>query len=237
MGWSRGTLLGFDLETTGVDPMADLPVQVALVTVDTEGRGERTVFLVDPGRDVPEAARAVHGISSEQVREEGRTLGDAARVIHGVLSGAQEALVPVVVMNASYDITIASRLFAAFGLSPVEWQALVDPLVIDRKVDRFRSGKRRLDALCATYGVALGSAHDAGHDADATIALARALAARYPELDRYGIKELTRLEQDWHRDWATEFDRWRRSKGQPGLAPGELCWPVRAPEGADLPPS
>ena len=31
MTWNEGPLLGFDLETTGVNPYSDLPVQVALV--------------------------------------------------------------------------------------------------------------------------------------------------------------------------------------------------------------
>ena len=95
-------------------------------------------------------------------------------------------------MNASFDVTIAAMLFRSFGLEPIEWRALVDPLVIDRKVDCFRSGKRRLEVLCETYGVAIGSPHDAGSDADATLALARTIAYRYPEIARYEIGELTR---------------------------------------------
>ena len=153
MTWDEGPLLGFDLETTGVDPCLDLPVQVALIRWEPRGCGYRNVFIVDPGCDVPPGAEAIHGISTEKARHEGCPLGEAAAIVHAALRRAQEDHVPVVAMNASFDVTIAAMLFRSFGLEPVEWRALVDPLVIDRKVDCFRAGKRRLDALSATYGI------------------------------------------------------------------------------------
>jgi DNA polymerase III subunit epsilon len=227
MTWDKGPLLGFDLETTGVNPCSDLPVQVALIRWEPCGCGYRNVFLVDPGREIPPSAEAVHGISTEKARHEGCPLGEAAATVHAALRRAQEDLVPVVAMNASFDITIAEMLFRKFGLAPIHWRALVDPLVIDRKVDCFRAGKRRLDALCATYGVALGSPHDAGSDATATLALACKIAHLYPEIARYEIGRLTQVQADWHRSWALEHDMWRRHNGEPGLAPGDFCWPLR----------
>jgi len=107
------------------------------------------------------------------------------------------------------------------------FEALVDPLVIDRHVDRYRCGKRHLDALCDTYGVVLGNPHDAGSDADATVKLARVIAGRYPEVASYEIGDLTRLQADWHRTWACEYDAWRRENGMSGLCLEELCWPLR----------
>ncbi len=227
MTWSDGPLLGFDLETTGIDPCSDLPVQVALVRWDIYGPVYRRVFLVDPGREIPPSAEAIHGISTMRARREGCPLGEAAAIVHWALRKAQADRVPLVAMNASFDITMAASLFQAFGLEPIAWDALVDPLVIDRRVDRYRSGKRRLDALCGTYGIVLGSPHDAGSDADATVALARVIAGRYPQVARREIGDLTRLEAEWHRAWALEYDSWRRDNGQPGLAPEEFCWPVR----------
>ena len=156
MTWTDGPLLGFDLETTGVDPDKDLPVQVALVRWQRRVTLSRKVFLVDPGCEIPPSAQAIHGISTRQARREGCPLAEAAAGIHGALKGAQDDGVPVVIMNASFDITIASGLFHSYGLEPVRWEALVDPLVIDRQVDPYRSGRRRLDALCRVYGVAVG---------------------------------------------------------------------------------
>jgi DNA polymerase-3 subunit epsilon len=130
-------------------------------------------------------------------------------------------------MNASFDVTIASMLFRRFDLEPLAWGALVDPLVIDRRVDPCRAGNRRLDALCETYGVVPGSSHDAGNDADAAVAVARVIATRYPEIARCEIGDLTRSQADWHRGWALEYDSECRENGQPGLCPEEFCWPLR----------
>jgi DNA polymerase-3 subunit epsilon len=227
MGWNDGPLLGFDLETTGVDPLKDLPVQVALVRWGPHGIQRRDIFLVNPGCDIPAAAQAIHGISTERARREGCPLSEATAIVHAVLHRAQIDQVPVVAMNASFDVTIATVLFRAFGLRPIAWRAIVDPLVIDRQVDRYRSGRRRLDALCHNYGVVLASPHDAGNDADAAVAITRTIAARYPEIASCEIGELTRSQEDWHKAWAHEYDSWCRDNGKPGLAPEDFCWPLR----------
>jgi DNA polymerase-3 subunit epsilon len=227
MSWNKGPLLGFDLETTGVDPGKDLPVQVALVRWEPRTKSRREVFIVDPGREIPAPAEAIHGISTQRARREGCPLADAAAIVHAVLEKAQADNVPIVAMNASFDLTIASILFRSFNLAPIEWRALVDPLVIDREVDPYRSGKRRLDALCRTYDVYLSTPHDAGSDADATLAVARTIAWRYPQIAAYEIGELTRSEALWHRAWALEYDSWCRDNERPGLEPEEFFWPLR----------
>jgi DNA polymerase-3 subunit epsilon len=227
MTWNEGPLLGFDLETTGIDPGRDLPVQVALVRWESRDKCFRKVFIVNPGCEIPPGAEAIHGISTERARREGCSLADAAAVMHAVLERAQDDHIPVVAMNASFDVTIAAVLFRSFGLSPITWDALIDPLVIDRQVDPYRSGKRRLDDLCRIYGIVLANAHDAGSDADATVAIARTLARRHPEIAAFEIDELTRSQVSWHRSWAIEYDSWCRDNGRPGLAPEEFGWPLR----------
>ena len=227
MAWPDHPLIGLDFETTGVDPLSDLPVQVALVWCDGTGELRTVSWLVDPGRDVPEGAVAVHGITTERVRDEGRPLGETARILHRELEKAALEDVPVVAMNASFDVTIASCLFEREGLAPLSWRLVVDPLVLDRHLDRYRKGKRRLDALCGHYGVALESAHDAGHDAAAAVALARELGRRFPDAGELEADELTRLQCGWHREWAAGFDDWCRRNGREGLSREEFDWPVR----------
>ena len=68
MAWCDGPLLGFDLETTGIDTTRDLPVQVALVWTTADGVLKADTFLVDPGRDIPAEAIAIHGITTERAR-------------------------------------------------------------------------------------------------------------------------------------------------------------------------
>ena len=95
----------------------------------------------------------------------------------------------------------------------------MDPLVIDRQMDRYRSGKRRLEALCRTYGVALAGAHDAGSDADATVGIVRAMAVKRIRDRHLRGRGADRLEAEWHRTWAIEYDAWCRDNGRPWPRP------------------
>ena len=227
MAWNEGPLLGFDLETTGLDPSKDLPVQVALVSWEPHQSCSREVFIVDPGREIPAGAEAIHGISTLKARRHGCPLEVAAATVHRALRKAQAARIPVVAMNASFDVTIAARLFRRFELEPLAWDALIDPLVIDRRVNPDRCGNRRLEALCEIYGVVLSNPHDAGDDADATVALVRVIAERYPEIAACEIRDLTRLQARWHLGWALDHDARSRESGGPGLGVEELFWPLR----------
>lgn len=229
MAWCDGPLLGFDLETTGVDTSADLPVQVALVWTAGERLVRDDSWIVDPGREIPEAAMAIHGISTERARHEGRPLGETAVRIHSAVRRAAAEAIPVVAMNAGFDVTIAEGLFAAFGLPPLAWHAVIDPLVMDRYVDRDRPGKRRLDALCEHYEVPLQRPHDARSDAAAAVGLARRIGARFDECGALEPEELTVAQATWHEAWAHERDAACREQGLPGLEPADFCWPCRRP--------
>jgi DNA polymerase-3 subunit epsilon len=228
MAWYDSPLIGLDFETTGVDPTSDLPVQVALVWCDGRGGRQRAAWLVNPGCEIPEEAIAVHGISTERACREGISLEHTAYRVHRELLKAAREGVPLVAMNASFDVTIAACLFARAGLPALSWDLVIDPLVIDRRVDKYRKGKRRLDALCETYGIHLENAHDAGHDAEAAVSLAREIGRRWPEAGTLDPEELTVFQRAWQHNWAVDFNDWCISEGRPGLSPEEYFWPVRA---------
>ena len=59
----------FDLETTGTDIGEDRIVQIAVIRVEPDGAEQSFVSLVNPGRSIPAAASAVHGIQDDDVRE------------------------------------------------------------------------------------------------------------------------------------------------------------------------
>lgn len=224
--WCEGPLLGIDFETTGVDPTTDLPVQAALVWCG-QGGTRRRVWTVDPGREIPPAAIAVHGISTEKARREGRSLAETAAVVHHFLGQAMHLGVPVVAMNASFDVTIAECLFSAAGLPGLSWSRVVDPLVLDRHLDGLRAGKRRLEDLCAHYGVPLVKAHSADHDAEAAVSIAREIGRRWPATGRTDAAMLTVLQASWHRTWVAGFDCRCRAEGRGGLEDSEYLWPLR----------
>lgn len=236
-GWHTGALLGLDLETTGVRRHGDVPVSFALVRVDGGQVTGRRAGLVDPGRAIPAAATAVHGITTERARREGMALGHALELLLGALLEAAADGVPVVGMNLSYDLSMLDhqlRLVTGSGLVDAGWDGpVLDVLVLDRHLDRYRPGKRQLAHLCAHYAVALDAAHEAGADAEAAVRVLLALCARYPDLATVEPAELTRRQASWHREWAERFAATRpaAASGQPAAPhdPAEGDWPVARP--------
>lgn len=190
MTWHTKALAGFDVESTGVDYETDRIVTAAVIADNGAGEITHTTWLIDPGVDIPEAASAVHGITTEHARAHGRKAPEALEDVAVSLAGHLNAGVPLVAMNAKFDLTMLDRNLRLHGLVPlVDRQAdgavwaVIDPMVIDKQADRYRKGKRTLSALSALYGVELGEdAHDAAADAVAAVGVARALGARYGQL-------------------------------------------------------
>jgi DNA polymerase III subunit epsilon len=228
--WSQGELLAFDLETTGVDRFADLPVSYALVRLRAGQPYGTLAQLVDPGRAIPVEATQVHGITTAQVRGEGVPLGTALWQIIAALVDASRRGVPVVGMKLDFDLTIIdvlSRRLTGIGLAGHGFAGpVVDVLVLDRRVDRCRRGSRSLGDLCLYYGVTLEAAHDAAADATAAAQVAHALCERYQWVDRQEPELLHAVQERWHHRWATSYDLWRREEGLDPLDPDEFAWPV-----------
>lgn len=229
-GWHTGELLGFDLETTGVRRHGDVPVSFALVRVVAGQVVERVRGLVDPGCEIPAAATAVHGITTTRARQEGMPLGKALVLLGAALGEAADRGTPVVGMNLAYDLSMLDhqlRLEHGTGLLERGWAGpALDVLVLDRHLDRFRPGKRRLAHLCAHYAVTLEAAHEAGADAEAAVLVLLALCERYPSVRELDVWELTRLQAEWHREWAWRHHEWLTSQGRRGLAPADADWPL-----------
>ena len=107
------------------------------------------------------------------------------------------------------------------GIGPV-----LDPYTIDRAVDRYRRGKRTLEAVCGEYGVELTSAHQASADALAAVRVALAIAARHPQVAALDPAELHERQIGWYRAWAENFQDFLRRKGDPD-AVVDPVWPLR----------
>ncbi|MGC5627318.1 exonuclease domain-containing protein [Georgenia sp. Z1344] len=232
-GWTQDVWLGFDTETTGIDVGHDRIVTSALVVRESDGSiGSSRTWLADPGIEIPEQATAVHGITTEYAREHGappaQVLDEVAQVIAGALgSGAV-----LVAFNATYDLSILRAELVRHGLATLEDRLgrdvspVVDPLVVDRKVERFRKGKKTLEAMGEAYGVA---ANDAAHTADGdvahTLAVLEALTAKYPQVAEMAAADLHRSQAAWHAEWAENFEEFLRGKGRAD-AHISRAWPV-----------
>lgn len=233
--WHAGHLVGFDLETTGVDTTTDRVVTAAVVHLDRSGVVSRSrQWLVDPVRPIPAAASAVHGISTERARASGLPTTVAVPQIIAELEEAWRAELPVVIFNAPYDLTLLDAEAARCGLPrlatrawwPAAW--VVDPLVLDRGLDRYRSGKRTLAATAEHYRVEAGPAHSAVGDAVTAAAVARAMAAEFELIAGTDARTLHSAQVGWHHDWAVHLQAYARSRGRTG-AVVDKAWPLRAP--------
>jgi DNA polymerase-3 subunit epsilon len=228
--WTDGELLSFDLETTGLDRFSDVPVSLALLRLRRGLVFERTVELVNPGRPIPEEATAIHGITNDAARRDGLPLPAAIELVAATLVDASRRGVPVVGVKLDYDLTMVDVLCRALdgrGLAARGWTGpVLDALVLDRHVDRFRKGRRTLVDLCELYGVTIGQAHSADCDAAAAAGVLLSMAGRYEELSGASLNELHLGQVEYHREWVASYDEWRRSGGLEPLDVREASWPV-----------
>lgn len=234
--WVSGPFLGFDTETTGVDPLRERLVTAAVVRRGrrgVDGHREQTVtqWLADPGVEIPLGAQHVHGISTAYAREHGRPVEEVLEEVASELAGAMSRGVPVVAFNASYDLTLMERELSRHGLPTLRERLggpvspVLDPLVLDRAVDRYRKGRRSLDVMCEVYGVEVeGSMHAADVDVIATLDVLEALLAAYPQVGMGNLEQVHDFQVRGHREWASSFNRWLARQGRTPDA--DESWPL-----------
>jgi DNA polymerase-3 subunit epsilon len=104
---------------------------------------------------------------------------------------------------------------------------IIDPLVIDKAVDRYRRGKRTLEVVAEHYGVPLDGAHEASADAIAAGRVAQAIARSFPLAE--SANELHTHQIGWARTQAESLTEYFIRIGR--IEPEEALdgtWPVRA---------
>ncbi len=230
--WPDGPLIGFDTETTGVDVSEDRIVTAAIVE-EIDGETQVHNWLLDPGVEIPERATEVHGVTTEHARAHGLDPRHGLDEIAEKIAEHLREERPIVAFNVVFDLSILDAELRRYELPtvsqriPGEIAPVLDPLVIDRSVDRYRRGKRTLAHLCEFYQVLQeGELHRADVDVAATIAVLRALCEKYPELGQRSLAEMHQWQVDGHRTWAESFREFLKSKNRPhdGV---ELDWPHR----------
>jgi DNA polymerase-3 subunit epsilon len=180
--------------------------------------------------DIPAEATEKHGISTEDARRYGRDPAEVATEVAEEVTKAWASGLPIIAYNASYDLTVLHRepirhcrmpqgLLTYGPIGPV-----IDPLVIDKHIDRYRRGSRKLVDTCQHYGITLLEAHSASADTLATMRLAWKLAKRYPEIGAMSLAELQIAQAAWYRESQLSFATYLRSKvmmqAEPSDRPG-----------------
>ena len=223
-------MLGLDFETTGVDRFTDVPVSYALVSVVDGVLVHSWSGLIDPRREIPPAATAVHGITTERCRADGMPLDAAIALITDAVVAAGQRGVPLAGMKLDYDLTILDVLgskLGGLGLAARGWRGpVLDAGVLDRHFDGDRHGRRTLGDLCAHYEVELEGAHDAWADAVASVQVLFAMADRYEALREAEVSGLHEAQIAWHWQWTADCEAWRLGQGMPATDPRDYVWPV-----------
>jgi DNA polymerase-3 subunit epsilon len=236
MSWTDGPLLGFDTETTGVDVDTDRIVTAALVRRDASGTHVRS-WLINPGIPIPDAAAAIHGVSTEHARTHGRPPREALEEIAADLAEALRGGVPVVAYNAAFDLCLLDAELRRHRLKTLpdrlcsDARPVIDPLVLDRAEDRLRQGKRKLVDLCGYYQVVeSGNLHTADVDVVATLDVLERIVGRFPHLATLDLDTLHEYQSTAHQAWAESFNAWRAEQGFDGPGASDV-WPTREPVG------
>lgn len=239
--WTDGPIAAFDLETTSVE-VETARIVTYCVGMLQELRGWRAQgFLVNPGVPIPEAATNVHGITDEKAAK-GMQAPEAALHIDWMLRQAWRMGAPVVIYNAVYDLTILDRELRRHCGRPLEISGpVIDPLVLDKAVDTYRKGSRRLTDTCKHYGVELleEDAHSASGDAKAALQLAREIVRRGvmpvngekgdmsgKPLAEMELGELYRAQRGAYREQRESFHAYLARKGE---TPDDMntVWPLK----------
>lgn len=228
--WCDGPWLAFDTESTGVDVTADRIVTATVITFRPGGGITARSWLADPGIDIPEAAAAVHGVTTEHARQHGRPAAEVVAEIASHLAAHWTPACPLIGYNASYDLSILAAELARHGHDPLTLHGpVVDPLVIDRGADRYRRGSRKLVDVARHYGIVLTDeqAHSADADALAAARVAWKLAKTYPaEVGGLTLAELHEQQKEWHLAWADNFGAYLVKQGKTDDVARD--WPMRA---------
>ena len=137
----------FDTETTGLHPNGgDRIVEIGCVEMLNHiPTGNTFHVYINPERDMPEEAFAVHGLSATFLSD---------KPVFAAIADAFVAFIAdarLVAHNAAFDVAFVNAELARLGHPAVEEQRVVDTLTIARRKHPFAPNS--LDALCQRYGI------------------------------------------------------------------------------------
>lgn len=251
--WILHPMIGFDVESTGVNPHRDRIVSSAstVVNCDPESswhRRDDALHLINPGIEIPKQATEVHGITSERARAEGANPADA---IAGIINTLVDASIehappggthngrkigaPIFGMNLAYDLTMLHFEARRNKLKTLTDRCaesglfipVLDVYVLDKHLDPYRRTKgvgRRLGALCNVYGVKHGGEHDAMEDVLAAGRILYVIGTK-SRVRRMTLVDLHNAQTKWRAEQCANLEKWFRSqkKEHPEVDP---CWPI-----------
>lgn len=136
-----------DTETTGLDPATgDRIVEIGAVELFNHLPTGRTFHVyINPERDMPREAQAVHGLSSAFLKDK-PVFADVAQEF---LAFIEDAV--LIIHNASFDMAFINAELGFLRLPAIPPERVVDTLHIARQ--KHPGSPNSLDALCRRYGI------------------------------------------------------------------------------------
>ena len=136
-----------DTETTGLDPLSGHRlIEIGCIElINRIPSGQVFHRYLNPERDVPEEAVAVHGLSAQFLRDK-PCFSDVADELVAFIGEA-----PLVAHNAQFDLGFLNAELERCARRPLGPERLIDTLMLARR--RHPGGPNRLDDLCARYGI------------------------------------------------------------------------------------
>ena len=218
----------FDTETTGLAVNNARIVTSFVGVLGPNGVLEQSHrWLADPGIEIPLAASKIHGVTTEHAREFGSEATKVVGEIRDLINSFFAENLPIVAFNASYDFSVLHHESIRHDLDPItNPRPVIDPLVIDRAIDRYRKGKRTLETTAKHYKVPLENSHQADSDAVAAGLIAQAII-RSQEDEVFKDPLLLHDQQvSWSKEWSASYQQFRRSRGELDFS-ADGRWPLR----------
>ena len=138
-----------DTETTGLSPRdGHRIVEIgAIELINHMPSGQTFHVYLDPERDMPKEAEAVHGLSSTFLKGKPRF----ASIAQDFLTFVGDAV--LVIHNASFDMGFINWELRNVNLNPIDMSQVIDTLAIAKQ--KFPMASNSLDALCRRFGIDL----------------------------------------------------------------------------------
>ncbi len=139
--------IALDTETTGLDPKSgDRIVEIGCVELDNHMPTGKTYHqYINPERDMPEGAFAVHGLSEEFL------------VTHPVFADVAEQFLEfvgdatLIIHNADFDMGFLNAELKTLGMVELPRERATDTVRMAR--DKFPGARANLDSLCQRFGI------------------------------------------------------------------------------------
>lgn len=136
-----------DTESTGLDPAkGDRIVEIGCIELlNLVPSGKTFHKYINPDRDVPDEAVAIHGITNEMLKDKPKFLEIASDLVEFIGDS------PIVAHNASFDLKFINAELLKCGFRAYESTRAIDTVAMARR--QAPGAPASLDALCKRFGI------------------------------------------------------------------------------------